>query len=191
MKIKILTVAILIVISSCGSKSDDSSVNQKELELKAKELELKEKELLLKKSSEETKVAESPEESKSEEVSNNSNQVTQPRKKTENELREELYKKEASRPLNYLSADYSLKYKVFSGKDEINGKVYNYATIAGFKDVILEVQFKSEAGYLLKTDYFGVNDYIYAGGSANFNIKTYSPQGTKIIAVKVYEAKGI
>ncbi len=127
----------------------------------------------------------------SESKTNISNQVIQPRKKSSDELRQELYKREGSYPLKYLSVDYSLKYKVFSGKDEISGRLYNYATIAGFKDVILEVEFKSEGGYLLKTDYFGVNNYVYAGESATFNIKTSSPQGTKKIGVKVYEAKAI
>jgi hypothetical protein len=49
MKKILLPIYMIFLISSCGSKSDDSSAKQKELELKAKELELKEKELEQKK----------------------------------------------------------------------------------------------------------------------------------------------
>ena len=39
-KIKILlTICLIILVSSCGSKLDDTSAKQKELELKEKELE--------------------------------------------------------------------------------------------------------------------------------------------------------
>jgi hypothetical protein len=195
MKKILLPVYIIFLISSCGSKSDDSSAKQKELELKAKELELKEKELKMNTSLESSKNDVQSEEIKSSNISNETSkmpsQMNQPRKKTEDDLRLELYNKECSNPLKYLSVDYSLNYKVFSGKDEIKGKIYNYASIAGFRDIVLEVQYKSESGSLLKTDYFGVDDFVYAGESVTFNFKTYSPQGTKIINVKVYEAKFI
>ncbi len=190
MKKIIIPIYIIFLISSCGSKLDETSAKQKELELKAKELELKEKELEQKKSEENPNKDEVVDEKKTSELSNNSSNPTpQPRKKTEDDLRQELYNKECSKALKYLSLDYSLNYKVFSGKDEIKGKVYNYATMAGYKDILLEVKFKSEAGYLLKTDYFGIYDNVFSGNSIPFSFKTYSPQGTKIIDVSIYEAK--
>jgi hypothetical protein len=81
-----------------------------------------------------------------------------------------------------------LNYKVFSGKDEIKGTIYNSATLATFKDVTLTVTYSSNTGTNLYSENFVVYDFIYPGSSTDFNIKTYSPDGTKRIGVKVKSA---
>jgi hypothetical protein len=104
-------------------------------------------------------------------------------------LREELYNKEISNPSKYLSLDYDLKYKVFSGKQGIKGTIYNYATIAGYKDVTIQVEYQTYTKSVISTERYLVSDYVYAGKSIPFDIKTYSPTGTKYIAVYVINAK--
>jgi hypothetical protein len=170
MKKIILPFALFFLISSCGSKSDNSSVNQKELELKAKELELKEKELQFKKSTEETKVVESPEERKTQDVSNNSNQVTQSRKKTEDDLRRELYKKEGANPEKYLSLDYTGRVNLLSNTI-IKGTIYNSATITGFKNINITLSFYSKTDAYLGSETFTIMDFVQPGQSQSFKYK--------------------
>ncbi len=112
-----------------------------------------------------------------------------PREKTPEELRQELYQKEKNKPQNYLSTTYSLKYKVLSGKDEISGRIYNSATMAIFKDVILIVIFSSGTDTELYREEYTIFDYVYPNSSTKFLIKTFSPKGTKKIGVYVKTAK--
>lgn len=116
---------------------------------------------------------------------------TRPRQKTEDELREELYKKELRKPKEYLTVTYDLTYRVFSGKDEIKGTIYNNANFASFKDVVLTVAYFSATDTEIDREIFTVYDYVYAGSSSDFVIKTYSPQGTKKIGVYIKNAVGI
>jgi hypothetical protein len=111
---------------------------------------------------------------------------TRPRQKTE-----ELYKKELRKPKEYLTVTYDLTYRVFSGKDEIKGTIYNNANFASFKDVVLTVAYFSATDTEIDRETFTVYDYVYAGSSSDFVIKTYSPQGTKKIGVYIKNAVGI
>ena len=114
-----------------------------------------------------------------------------PRPKTEEELREELYNKEMRKPKDYLTVSYDLTYRVFSGKDEIRGTIYNSANFASFKDVVLTVAYFSATDTEIDRETFTVYDYVYAGSSSDFVIKTFSPQGTKKIGVYIKNAVGI
>ena len=125
-------------------------------------------------------------ESSGEDYSNSSNSE-QP--KSAEELREELYSKEMRDPENYLSVSYDLSYKLISGKDEIKGVIYNSATMATFKDVVLTVTYSSKTGAELGSENYVIYDYVYAGTSTSFNLKVYSPSGTKQIGVSVQSAE--
>ena len=113
-----------------------------------------------------------------------------PKQKTEEELRQELYNKEKKKPKDYLSVTYKLKYKVLSGQDQITGTIYNSASMATFKDIVLTVTYSTNTGTELSTEDYVVYEYVYPGSSTSFNIKTYSPSGTKQIGVKVKSATG-
>ena len=113
-----------------------------------------------------------------------------PRQKTEEELREELHQKEMKKPKDYLMVTYKLNYKVFSGKDEIIGKIYNSASMATFKDIVLTVVFSTETETELSRKDYVVYDYVYSNSDLPFSIKTYSPSGTKRIGVSIKSAKG-
>ncbi|HLP55026.1 MAG TPA: GYF domain-containing protein [Fluviicola sp.] len=109
--------------------------------------------------------------------------------KSAEELREELYRKEMRDPENYLSVSYDIGYRLLSGKDEIKGEIYNNATMATFKDVVLTVTYSSKTGAELGSENYVIYEYVYAGSSTPFNIRTYSPSGTKQIGVSVNSAK--
>ncbi len=116
--------------------------------------------------------------------------TTKPRQKTEEELREELHQKEMKKPKDHLSVTYRLNYKLFSGKDEIIGKIYNSASMAIFKDIVLTVVYSTETETELSREDYVVYDYVYSNSEIPFNIKTYSPSGTKRIGVHIKSAKG-
>lgn len=113
-----------------------------------------------------------------------------PREKTPEELRQELYSKEKKKPKDYLSVSYNLDYKVFSGKDVINGTIYNSATMASFKDVVLKVTYSTGTGTELGSEEYVIYKYVYPGSSTSFQIKTVSPSSTKQIGVKIKSAIG-
>lgn len=183
---------IVLLLTSCRN---ENSSDQKDLELREKELELKEREMALNNSSsaentitKQTKTNTSSMSNYSSQKNNSAN--SKPREKSAGELSDELYRKELKNPQDYLSVDYSLTYKVLSGEDKITGTIYNSATFASFKDVVLSVSYSSATGTKLATKEFVVYDYVYSGGTAPFLIKTYSPEGTKQIGVYIKTAKG-
>jgi hypothetical protein len=112
------------------------------------------------------------------------------KKKTEEEILQKLYEKEILSPKKHLILEYKLKYKIISGKDEISGTILNAATIAGFKDIVLKIEFKSETSAILDTEYFTIYKYVYSNQSIPFIYKTYSPSGTRFISVDISSAEG-
>jgi len=114
--------------------------------------------------------------------------LSAPREKTAEEIRQDLYEKEKRKPKDYLSTSYKLNYKVFSGKDEIKGVIYNSATMATFKDVVLTIKYSTATDTELLREVYTVYDYVYPNSSTNFLIKTYSPKGTKKIGVYIKSA---
>lgn len=104
-------------------------------------------------------------------------------------IREKLLQKEQLNPLNYLSARYSLDYKVFSGNDVIKGTIYNSATLATFKDIEVKILCYSKTKSLIKAYSHVVYDYVYPNNSKNFNVQLKSPNGTKTIGIEIINAK--
>jgi hypothetical protein len=180
MKTSSLFIILILIISSCNN----SSSSEKELELRERELELRERELSMENNSDNAPSNES--------VSNQNstyNNTSRQSVKTESELRQDLSTKEGRNPKNYLSVDYDLTYKVLSGQDKITGTIYNTATMATFKDVVLTVSYSTETNTSLGKENYVIYDYVYPGSSIPFTIKTYSPQGTKKIGVTIKSAK--
>jgi len=92
--------------------------------------------------------------------------------------------------MQYLSLEYSLSYKILSGKDKISGTIYYSSSFTTFKDIGLSVTYVTETGTVIGSDNYVVYDYVYPECSLSFNIKTVSPDGTKKIGVEVKSAKG-
>lgn len=117
------------------------------------------------------------------------NYAPPPRQKTEEELREELYEREKKKPTDHLSVSYDLSYKILTGEDKITGTIYNSASMATFKDVVLTISYSTATGTELGSENYVVYDYVYPGSSKSFTIKTYSPKSSKQIGVKIKSAK--
>ncbi len=62
--------------------------------------------------------------------------------------------------------------------------------MAIFKDIVLTVTYSTVTGTVLLSEDYIVYRYVYPGSSISFNVKTYSPKGTKQISVVVKDAIG-
>ncbi len=121
-------------------------------------------------------------------VYNNQTEHKTEREKTPAELRAELKRKELNNPNSYLTTTYKLKYKVFSGKDEITGKIYNSATMASYKDIKLKITYFSNTDTKLGSDDYIIYKNVRPNSHTNYVLKVKSPSATKKIGVKVIGA---
>jgi hypothetical protein len=168
--------AIVLLLNSCGSNSS----SDKELELREKELELRERELALQESgnsnndvsSDEITEDQSPSKSSSSSNNRNTYSSTQPRQKSEEELKRELALKECESPTRYLrkanetlNGTYknalSMKFDGFKLKFNIQ----NSATLITFKNVRCRVTLTSNSGSTILSKNFTVNEFVRAGSS--------------------------
>lgn len=101
---------------------------------------------------------------------NNNTSPQPPRQKTEEELKQELYQKEASNPLSYLTANYTWKVNI-AANTILEGHVSNSATMAGFKNVTIKASFYSKTGVLLGEEKFTVMEFVKPGRSVSFRHK--------------------
>ena len=182
---KIILLCYFFILSSCSS-----STSEKEIDLKIKELEFKEKQIELQQRSQSESKSTSVDKKNFNSSSMKKKDFKSFRQKSEDEMITELYTKEKKKPKDYLNVDYRLNYKVFSGKDEIIGTIYNSANFASFKDIVLTITYSTNTNTELYREEFIVYEYVSPGSSSNFKIKTFSPEGTKKIGVFVKDAVG-
>lgn len=71
----------------------------------------------------------------------------------------------------------------------VNGKIYNNAKVASYKDIKIKIQFYSKTGALLEEDADVVYESIHPGGSVSFKSKYFAPKGTDSVALNVTGAK--
>lgn len=158
MEKKLLILAVFLAfLTNCG----DNSAKEKELELRERELMLKEQQLGI----------------NDENSTNQQSTHNPPRKKTEKELKIELYNSECSRPTELLSGSMnitpvyknalSLKVKGLKIKCEIS----NQATLATFKDIKAIAKFTSKTGSTILTKEFSVYEFIAPKNSITYKNK--------------------
>ena len=122
---------------------------------------------------------------------NSDNNYTAPIEKTPEELKQELLMQEIQNPMSYLTVSYKLDVKVHllrESEDIINGTIYNSATMATFKDVVVNIKFLTNTDALLDTKQYTLYEYVQPNGSKTFQLKVVSPEGTKKIGVEISSA---
>ena len=165
MKKPLLTIFSLLLIVFTGCQSSDVKV--KELELREKELELRERELNLQQvQSNDGTQNTSNSQSNGNTKYNRENTYTP----TEQELKEDLYRREISSPKEYLSVSYTYRVNLISNTI-IEGTITNTASIAGFKNVKMTVYFNSKTDVVLGKETFTVMEFVPANGSVSFRYK--------------------
>lgn len=87
--------------------------------------------------------------------------------KTEQELRKELYEKEAYNPKTMLKVDYTFRTGLL-GDIIVKGEIYNKASIAGFKNIKLKLNFLSKTDALIHTETITLLEFFPPNSNVNF-----------------------
>lgn len=109
------------------------------------------------------------------------------REKTPEELRIELAQRERTNPSQYLVPTVKVRENLI-GETIVEGSVMNNASIAVFKDIVLEVTYLSKTGTDLGSKSFVIYEVAAPGKWASFKFRTYSPDETKGYSARVIEA---
>ncbi len=127
----------------------------------------------------------------------------QPRKKTPDELRQELKQNEQLKPLNYISvteatltpqrkkvkkAGLFKKAKYVDDGAVINGYIQNGASLAKFKDVKLKVTYYSSTKSIISEKTFILYQFFNPNTSESFSIKVYPPESFSTFNIMVIDA---
>jgi hypothetical protein len=99
-----------------------------------------------------------------------------------------LKDQELGNPKKFLKSDGTYR-KNLLGQWVLEGKVSNYATVATYKDVVLEVKFYSKTKSLLGTENKTIYEFFKPGEKKSFKVKTYGYEGTKTIGWSIVKAK--
>lgn len=103
------------------------------------------------------------------------------------ETKMSLEEKEKRNPTSFLSSDGTYR-KNLVGEWVLEGTISNSATIATYKDVVLEIRFYSKTKTLLGTEKEAIYEYFPAGRTKNFKIKTFGYKGTTSIGWDIVNA---
>ena len=95
-----------------------------------------------------------------------------------------LEEQEKGNPLSFLSCDGTYR-KNLLGEWVLEGTISSSASVAEYKDVVLEVHFYSKTNTDLGTEYHTVYEYFPPGKSKRFKIKTYGYKGAKKVGWNV------
>ena len=113
-----------------------------------------------------------------------------PSEKTAEEIRQELAMKERQNPSEYLKSQGTFRENMI-GETFLEGRVDNVATMANFKDIIIEATFLAASGTELGRKEFTRYEVVGHGYGVTFKFKTFAPDQTKSVAVRVVSATPI
>ena len=101
-----------------------------------------------------------------------------------------IEEQEKMAPLTFLSVEGKL-WENLIGQTVIEGDITSSATVAQFKDVVLKVNFYTKTGTFLGSEDFVVYEFVNPGQSVHFKIKSFGPEGSEKIDVKISEAVSV
>ena len=99
------------------------------------------------------------------------------REKTPEELRQELLSKERQNPSEYLKNQGTWRVNLI-GQTVLEGTISNSATLANFKDIVLDVTWLTKTETELKTEQYAVYEFVGAGKTISYKIKVNAPSET-------------
>ena len=125
--------------------------------------------------------------------------------KTPEELKMELLQQEQAEPLTYISVDASMREDEVKTRDAglfhdaeyspdgntIRGTIKNTATVAKFKDVVLEVTFYSQTETPIETKEFTIYEFYSPNTTKNFELKVYPPEEMAKFGVEIKKATAV
>jgi hypothetical protein len=104
--------------------------------------------------------------------------------------KQNLLKKEQKNPERFLSVKGSSRKNII-GQTVVTGTISNAATVAVFKDVLVQFSFYSKTGALLETDKETIFETLEPRESKKFKTKYFAPKGTDSVALQILSAKAI
>ncbi len=110
--------------------------------------------------------------------------------KTPEQLRAELIEQERQNPAQYLTDETTMRTNLI-GEKVIEGTVINTASVATFKDIILQVDFLSKTEAVISSKRFTVYEVLVPKQSARFKFKTFAPYGTDGFSASIIDAATI
>jgi hypothetical protein len=110
--------------------------------------------------------------------------------RTEEEIREDLATRERSNPASYLSFDGTYRMNIW-GETVIEGTISNAASIAKFKDAVLQVTGYSKTKSKIGTWEETVYEYFAPGRAKTIKVKMFLPSEVKSIRVEVVDASAV
>jgi hypothetical protein len=101
-----------------------------------------------------------------------------------------IEEQEKMAPLTFLSVDGKL-WENLIGQTVIEGDISSSATVAKFKDAVLKVNFYTKTGTFLGSEDFVVYEFVNPGQSVHFKIKSFGPEASEKIDIKISEAVSV
>ncbi len=98
-----------------------------------------------------------------------------------------LGQQEKQNPMQFLSSTGTYRKNLF-GRFVVDGTISNTATVATYKDVVLEVRFYSRTETLLDTKQYTICEYYPPGSRKTFNLKMDAAAGTSKIGWDIVDA---
>ncbi len=80
-------------------------------------------------------------------------------------------------PKKFLKAAGTYKETIFGGNFKIDGTITNTATVAKFKNVVIEVNFYTSKNKYLRSERYTIADTFLAGSTKEFKLKIDPPKG--------------
>jgi GYF domain 2 len=108
--------------------------------------------------------------------------------KTPAELRMELQEKEQEHPQDYLQSEITMRGNLI-GEKVFEGTLSNSASIAIFKDVVIEVSYLSKTESVISKEKFSIYEVIAPQKTISIKkIKTFAPNGTEGFSANIVSA---
>ena len=104
--------------------------------------------------------------------------------------KENLLSKEQKNPVMFLKVNGGSRKNII-GQTVVTGTISNAATVAVFKDVLLQFSFYSKTRALLETDKETIFETLEPRESKKFKTKYFAPKGTDSVALEILAAKAI
>lgn len=107
--------------------------------------------------------------------------------KSPEELKIDLAQTEKQAPLNYIQGS-TAHHKNLLGEMVIHGTLSNSATLAVFKDVVMQADFISKTNTLITSQKFTVYELIKPGQTVEFKQKTFVPKDVQDVQITIVGA---
>ncbi|MDB5257620.1 MAG: hypothetical protein JWM14_2315 [Chitinophagaceae bacterium] len=95
---------------------------------------------------------------------------------------------ERADPAKFLEVKASVHENFWGDKIKIKGTVFNKATVANFKDVVLEITFISKTETIIATERYVIYDFFNAHSNKYFFLKVTNWKGTHTVGCVAVEA---